>query len=402
MRVLLLHTTFSPVPGGVERFIRQQAEELSLLGFQVTVVCGEGTASNSSYEVVNLPELSCQFPQLLQIRKVLENGQTDGNLTQFTRLLAEKLTPFFEQNDVVISHGALTTHFNFALTAALRHLADHKPIIAWAHDFTPTNPDYSLPFKDRMPWALMYQAHPKVTYVAPSELRRNELAEVYGLESHSIPIIPYSVDLPNLFGLTPEVVPWLRQNRIMEKDIVFYMPGKLSQRKNLEFACQILGTLQESGVQAALLLTDLHDPNGPANNPYLQYARFLPQQMGVAENVFFVNDHLPVTDSLWRELTRLSDVILYPSRYEAFGFVRFEAALTRMPCWTMELPAYGEIECPRHRVITSTAAAFREAQALLQTPDFFTRKTLLRNFNPAKIHEERVAPLLAALAATHT
>jgi hypothetical protein len=68
----------------------------------------------------------------------------------------------------------------------------------------------------------------------------------------------------------------------------------------------------------------------------------------------------------------------------------------------MELPAYGEIECPRHRVITSTAAAFREAQALLQTPDFFTRKTLLRNFNPAKIHEERVAPLLAALAATHT
>ncbi|GAB4240865.1 MAG: hypothetical protein OHK005_03430 [Candidatus Methylacidiphilales bacterium] len=402
MKVLLLHSSFWPMPGGAERTMRQQAEELALLGHEVTVVCGEGSPSRSSYKVVNLPELASTFPLLLRLRKVLDNGQTDGNLTQYTRLLTEKLTPFVQAADLVITHGALTTHFNLSLTAALRPMADTKPFLAWAHDFTPTNPDYSLPFTDRMPWALMFQGHPKVTYIAPSELRRMELAETFHFEPHAIPIIPYAIDIEALYGVEPPLSEWLRAKRILEKDIVFYMPGSLSQRKNLEFACQILTTVREGGLDPALVLTAPTDPAAIAANPYLNYAKFLPTQMGVGDAVYFIADDIPVNETIWRQLLQLCDVVLNTSRYEAFGYIRFEAALTRTSCWTMELPAYSEIPCPRHRLIPSTAAAFREAQALAQTPDFVARKTLQREFSPFRIYSEKVDPLLTTLLATHS
>lgn len=401
MKVLLLHSTFWPLPGGTERAMRQQAEELARLGHDVTVLCGKGTASRPSYRVANLPELAPDFPLLLRLRKVLENGQTDGNLTQFTRILTEKIQPFVSVADVVITHGALTTHFNLSLTAALLPMAEVKPFVAWAHDFTPTNPDYSLPFQDRMPWALMFQGHPKVTYVAPSELRRLELAETFKFEPHAIPIIPYAIDLEQLYGLEAPLGDWLRAKRILEKDIVFYMPGSLSQRKNLEFACQILAAVKEGGLDPALLITAPTDPASVAANPYLGYAKFLPAQMGVGDQVYFVADDLPVSDAVWRQLLHLCDVVLSTSRYEAFGYVRFEAALTRASCWTMELAPYSEIPCPRHRIIPSTASAFREAQALAVTPDFVARKTLQREFSPARIYSEKVEPLLATILATH-
>lgn len=380
--------------------MRLQADELARQGHAVTVVAGQGEIVGVPYQLVILPELSPSFPLNLQVKRAVDHGQTDKNLAAYAHLLAEKLAPYVEACDLVITHNAFTTHFNFCLTHALGQLSAKKKMIAWAHDFTPHNPDYSMPFTDRMPWSLVYKRNPNVTYVAVSEQRRQELVSTLGLEAHDVPVIPPAVDVAATFGLLPEVDNWRRKHDLSQRDIVFYYPSKLLQRKNTELAFEFLKTLKESGIRALLLLTSPPEPQLTAHAQYESYLKFMPTQMGLEDSVIFIGNDLPVTKAVWRQMFLLSDVVLFPSRYESFGVLRLEAALYRLPCWTMDLPVYQEVATPEHHIVTSPAAALREAVALTQSPDYIARKNLLRNFSSDQLYANKLLPLLNTLALT--
>jgi glycosyltransferase involved in cell wall biosynthesis len=399
VKILLINSTFWPVAGGIENAMRLQAEELARHGHSVTVLAGQGEASSASYQLAILPELSPSFPLNLQVKRAVDHGQTDKNLAAYAHLLTEKLTPYMAACDLVIAHNAFTTHFNFCLTHALGQFAAAKKTIAWAHDFTPANPDYSMPFTDRMPWSLMYKRSPHVTYVAVSEQRRQELVSTLGLDPQEVPVIPPAVDLAATFGLLPEVDAWRRKHELDQHDLIFYYPSKLLQRKNAELAFEFLKTLKENGLRPLLLLTSPPEPQLTAHAQYESYLKFMPTQLGIEECVLFIGNELPVTKEVWRQMFLLSDVILFPSRYESFGIPRLEAALYRLPCWTMDLPVYLETLTPGHHIVTSPASALREAAALTQDPNFVLRKNLLASLSSDRIYTEKVLPLLHALVA---
>jgi len=377
--------------------MRLQADLLARNGHAVTVLAGQGEANGASYQLALLPELSPTFPLNLQVKRAVDHGQTDKNLAAYAHLLHDKIAPFAKAADIIIAHNAFTTHFNFCLTHALGQLAAGTPTIAWAHDFTPANPDYSMPFKDRMPWSLMYKKNPHVTYVAVSDQRRQELATTLGLELQEIPVIPPAIDLASTFGLIPEVDTWRRKKNLRDRDIVFYYPSKLLQRKNAEMAFEFVKSIKENGMRPLLLLSSPPELQLTAHAQYESYLKIMPAQMGIEDSVTFLGTELTVTKGVWRQMFLLSDVVLYPSRYEAFGVPRLEAALFRLPCWTMDLPVYQELATPEHRIVTSPAAAVREAMALTHHPDFVARKHLLRSLSSDEIYLQRILPLLNAL-----
>jgi hypothetical protein len=106
-------------------------------------------------------------------------------------------------------------HFNLPLTRALHDLAPRYKMIAWTHDLTVTNPDYSLPNPNQMPWNLMRTPSKEVIYVATSDLRAAEM-KIHLKFSATPQIIPNMVDPARLFGCTADVrkallaleIPW--------------------------------------------------------------------------------------------------------------------------------------------------------------------------------------------------
>jgi glycosyltransferase involved in cell wall biosynthesis len=398
MKLLLIHPTFHPVPGGIEGTMRLHAESLSRLGHEVTVLTGEGTASLDSYKVVAVPELAPSFPLNLQVKKAVDHGQTDAYLNQFTSALLKILETHAAGADAILVHGALTTHHNLALTQALWLLSKTRKLIAWAHDFSPTNQDHSIPLPDRMPWAMMRKANPQVTYVAPTQTRQGELCTVLGLKPEQVPIIPNPVAPESVLGIPATLARWLEERKLYERDVVFYYPSRVLMRKNLDLAIQMVHGIKSAGLSAALLATATPDPYSPSSQQYLGYLTATIQQLGLQDDVHFMSQTLDWTEAMWSAGFRVADVLLFPSKYEAFGLPVAEAALARLPVWRLELPVVGEVDAGIATLVRDPAEAAAAVAELLQVPEHQLRKRILRYLNPHRIAQEKILPLLKRVA----
>lgn len=393
----MINSTFWPLVGGPESIMRYHAELFASSGHQVCVICGHGQSSHETYQTQTIKELSPGFPLNLATKLAVDHGQTDKNLQQFSKLLIDTLTPYYDAADVVFTHGALTTHFNLALTQAIWTLADLKPTVAWVHDFTATNKNYSLPNPTHMPWSLMRKAHPKVTYVAVSQNRQKEISETLSLPLDSIPVIDNGVPFQELMEIQPEFYDWLMRHDYLSRDIVFYYPTKIMQRKNIDKSIMFMDEIKKAGFNPMLLITGSQDVYGTAGVNYETYLRSLPQKLKLEKNIFYLNDYNDEIGQVWAQAFRVSDVLLFPSSYEGQGIPPLEAVLSRLPCWAQKLPAYEEWQLPTMTIVTKPAEAVTAAKALMENPTHIARKKILRDHRWTNIYLKKIQPLLNQL-----
>src|SRR5476651_2152090 len=203
MKVALLHYSTWPEMGGVENVVRDQANMLVNAGHEVKVLTGSGRDAGEGFEFVLIPQLAPDFALNKSVRAMLERGQSDQNFTQYRSMLVEALEAALAGVEVTFVHNIFTMHFNLACTRALHDLAPRHKMIAWTHDLTATNSDFTLPNPTQPPWNLMRTSAKDVTYVATSDLRAAEI------KAHLKPpvapqVIPNLVDPVRLFGLSPE------------------------------------------------------------------------------------------------------------------------------------------------------------------------------------------------------
>ncbi len=397
MKILSLNATFWPVIGGIESVMRQQAEALAKHGNQVLVLTGKGEVSHDSYILELLPELDPEFPLNLQVKKAVDHGQTDHHLQDYTNLLYDKLKPYFTECDIALVHGAFTTHFNLALTQACWRLAEQTPCLAWAHDFTPTNKDYSMPFQDRKPWALMNMQHPKVTYVAVSESRGQEIHQALKIPYDEIPYIPHGIDLALLKGFAPELKTWLEERKMFSRDMILYCPSKLLQRKNVDMAMMMLDAIRKEGIDAALLITGEMDLLTAARQQYQEYVLSMIGQLKLESDCFIMSQHFQPTDELWQELYAIAHVVLFPSRYEGFGLPAYEAAALGIEFWGTPLPSYMPLQSNRLKKVTNPQEAVDAAKEWMAQPDNIFRRRFLKEFSWDNIYLERMKPYFEAI-----
>jgi glycosyltransferase involved in cell wall biosynthesis len=384
MKIALIHYSSWPEMGGVENVIRDQANMFVAAGHEVRVITGIGEDPKEGYEVRLVPEMAPDYPHNKAVRAVLERGQMDQGFNFYRSKLIDALDAALAGVDLTIVHNIFTVHFNLPLTRALHDLAPRHKMIAWTHDLTVTNPDYTLPNPNQMPWNLMRTPSKEVIYVATSDLRAAEL-KIHLKFGATPQIIPNMVDPARLFGCTADVRKALLALEIPWRDFVFLLPARVLVRKNIEFAIEVVKELIALGRNPLLLITAAKGRDTAAAEHYSAFMRqTIPEEL--ERHIIFVSDFFPTTDEVMRDLYLLSDCVFFPSRSEGFGLPILEAAMHRMPVWCQEIPAFRALEGADTFVFKDIAQLEEAVDWLEQQPAFRQQRRCRRLFDPIIIY----------------
>ncbi len=166
--------------------------------------------------------------------------------------------------------------------------------------------------------------------LALSEAEKEQY-EAAGVPPSKISIVYNGID-PDLFRTLPPRGEFAREHGLDGKKLITYV-GRLNVRKGLDHLLRAFRDLSDTRPDTALVLVGTDDGYGTT-------LQRMAEEMAIADRVTFTGliDHL--------EKLRVyvdSDVVVYPSAYEIFGLVPFEAVLCGKPVVVADDSGCGEI-----------------------------------------------------------
>ncbi len=412
-KTAFLHYSAPPVTGGVEAVIAAHAQVFRNFGYPVTVIAGQAAEADlpQGTEVVVIPEMDTQHPEILEISAALEQGHVPAQFESMRERLARALRPVLREYDVVIIHNVLTKHFNLPLTAALFDLIDEGSIkccLAWCHDLTWTSPNSRSKVFPGYPWDILRTYRADVRYIAVSEQRQQELVEMFGQPGAKFEVIYNGVEPCVWYGLSPEGWDLVQKMDLLSGDLILLMPVRVTQAKNIELAEHVLGALKTGGCRPRLVVTGPPDPHSADSMKYYQGLLDLRDQLDLQHELRFVfgtgedpEDPYLISQQVVADLLRVSDVLFMPSHREGFGMPVLEAGLIGMPVVSSDrVPAAKEIGGKNVYLFNAHAAPEEIARLILESvthnrPCRF-RQLVRQNFTWERIFHNKIEPLLKA------
>lgn len=348
--VAILHYTAPPVVGGVESTIYHHARLLARSGYPTRVVAGKGEAFDPGVDFRLLPEMDSRHPEVLAVGRELAEGRRTPAFDHLRDRLIHDLQAALAGMQVCIAHNALTLHKNLPLTAALFHLVEAKAIrvIAWSHDFAWQDSLYLPDLHPGYPWDLLRKPWPGVRYVAVSTHRRARLAELLSISEESITVVNPGVDLAQFLKLSAQTQELVERLDLGMADPLLLLPARITRRKNIAFALQVLAALSSHKPQAHLVVTGPPGPHNPKNAAYLEELKALRAGLGLESRALFLyeagaeGETLNLSDEVVADFYRLADLLLFPSLSEGFGIPVLEAGLARLPVFATDIPPVRE------------------------------------------------------------
>ena len=410
-RIGILHYSAPPVIGGVESVMHTHARLLVEAGYPTAILAGAGAQASlpAGAELLLIPEVHSQHPQILEISRELEAGYVPSSFEGIVARLSEALSPLLAPLDVLIVHNVFTKHFNLPLTAALFRLLDQSSIhrcFAWCHDLTWTSPRSRAKVHPGYPWDLLRTLHPNVSYVTISQERQNELAGLLECPPAQIRVIYNGVEPAELLALSNEGLALNDRLGLWESDLNLLLPVRVTQAKNMELAIRVVAALHASDVNAKLVVTGPPDPHDPANMDYFYSLLALREALGVREQVRFVYESGPVATkpyhvemSVVAELFRVCDALFMPSHSEGFGMPILEAALAGIPVFcSSQIPAANELGGQDVTKFSPQADASEIASLILNrmdsNPVFHLRRRVRKRLTWRSIFQEEILRLV--------
>lgn len=410
-RVAFLHYSAPPVIGGVESVILAHVRLFDGAGYPTTVVAGKGgkDAFPAGTEVIRIPELDSQHPQIMEMSQTLEQGRLPPHFEEMTAQLKEKLAPVLKSIDLLIVHNVFTKHFNLPLTAALCRMLDEGTIrdcAAWCHDLTWTSPRSRSKVHPGHPWDLLRTYRSDITYVTVSQERGRELAGLFGCPAEQIQVIYNGVDPGELLALSDAGLALIDRLDLWKSDLNLLMPVRVTQAKNIELALRVVASIKERGIQPKLVVTGPPDPHDRMNMEYFQSLLRLREHLGVSQQAHFVYESGPVPSEpfvvempLVAELLRMSDALFMPSHREGFGMPVPEAGLVGIPVFSTDhVPAANEIGGRDVITFSPDEEPDRVAELILksvsESPVLQLRRRVRQNLTWRSIFNRQILPLL--------
>lgn len=354
-RTGVLHFTAPPVVGGVESVIYAHAGIFSEFGYPNHVIAGRGDAAAlpTGTELLLLPRLDSQHPNVVNVQLELDSGKVTSEFHDLTNRLVASLEHVLGQLDNLIVHNVFTKHFNLALTAALYRLLDDGIIrncIAWCHDFSWTSPNSRKVMHTGYPWDLLRTARQDLTYVVVSAERQRTLSKMLRIPVQQIRVVYNGVDPKGLLGLSDECSELVNRLGLLESELILLMPVRVTKAKNIELAMRVVAAIKARGKKPMLVLTGPPDPHDEEIMHYYHSLLDLRSQLDVDREMQFVFESGPDPDKPYTidsqmvgELFRLSDLLFMPSHREGFGMPVVEAGLAGIPVFSTPIPASEEI-----------------------------------------------------------
>jgi glycosyltransferase involved in cell wall biosynthesis len=168
----------------------------------------------------------------------------------------------------------------------------------------------------------------KIIAVSHNEVQQFQQA---GIPDDKISLIPNGINLISVTGLPPPGQ-FREQYKIRERHLILYV-GRIHKIKGIDFLIQAFHTFIKSwnGDDTALVIV------GPDDGSR-QVLENLVEQLKISDRVIFI-DYISSLGTAYQD----ADVLVYPSVYEIFGLVPFEALLYGTPVIVTEDCGCGEI-----------------------------------------------------------
>jgi len=368
MKIGLIHYSSPPVAGGVERVIEEHAKLFADHGHEVTVFCSRGECFDSRVAVVNLSDDEAKLRELLA------------------------------RQSLVFIHNVMTMPFDLKLTEALWRLADelcNVCFVAWIHDMAVCSDDYpSAP-------ELLGRIHPRMRYVAVSDLRRRQFLKLNPDAGERCGVVPNGCDPARVLGLTPEIAELAKKHALLNGGILLFHPTRLLRRKNVEFSLAVTAAIKGAGERVKLLITGAEDGHNPLSVAYEKELRGIQEQLGLRDDVVFIRDHMSISDMDLASLYRMSGALLFPSQSEGFGLPIIEAALHGLSVFCQDIEPQNSLLKENVFYFPPDATPGQVASAilkqLLSSPSFRERKHVLERYAWDTIWREHLSALLSAV-----
>lgn len=403
MKITLIHYSAPPVIGGVESVLGHHARLFTNHGHEVRILAGRGALFDERVRFVEVPLFDSRHPDILALKSELDRGVVPDRFYDLVDRLSLYLHRYANDADWVIAHNVCSLHKNLALTAALRRwcCSEARPkIVLWHHDLAWTTPRYQSELHPGYPWDLLRQDWQGVQHVTVSRLRQKELAELLDIPPERIRVIPNGLDFYAFYKAEAQTRHLIEKLSLFAREPLFLLPVRITPRKNIELALQILAELRQRLPEAALVVTGPLGAHNPRNQQYFEQLLEYRRKLALEGAVHFLREVSPepLPDAVIADFYRIADALLLPSREEGFGIPILEAGLSRMPIFCTEIPSLRELggdqiyafsleESPR-------AIAQKIEEALQSNPITALRRRVRREYDWDRIYEMHLAPLI--------
>lgn len=357
----IIHYTAPPNEvGGVEIVISAHTDFLAKRGYKIHLIYGSGGGFKTENVFEHqIPLLSPKNVEIVNVQnEVLKMGVETESFNKVKERIKSQLRDILTNLDVCIVHNIPSMPFNFAATAAINELADEleTKFIFWVHDIAIVRKEWHSR-AGKFPLTLLLHKNPRIEYVTISYYRLKQLQTIPLKHSlgriHVIPNGVKAEDFLRFDALTKEL---MNKLGIDYQDLVILIPVRVTPRKNLELALDIVYELKmllggERKVKA--LITGPPDHQAVAMGvEYLEYLNMKTKMLGLEDNVRFCHELIGYERTFskgkivkWNvaDAYTISDLVLVPSKEEGFGLPIIEAAAARKMMFVSKIPPFEEL-----------------------------------------------------------
>lgn len=400
MKIALLHYAAPPVVGGVESVLAHHARLFTQAGHEVVILCGRGAPFDDRIAVQAEPLFDSRHPRIEMLKAALDSGHVPADFAALREEIFDRLGELTIGCDMLIAHNVASLHKNLALTAALHQLTGVRRIV-WHHDLAWTTPRYRHELHAGYPWDLLRTAWPGVIQVVVSTFRQQELSDLLNIPTAQIHVIPNGVDMAAFLKLEARTRDLLGQLPLLQAEPLLLLPVRLTPRKNIELALQVLAELRRGPMpQAQLLITGPEGPHNPANAAYKGTLLAVRETLNLNHAAHLLaeltSEFLP--DPVIADFYRLADALILPSREEGFGIPLIEAGFSHLPVFCSDIPVLRELGGAAIHYFDSSATPAQVADLVARTlqtsPAYAWAVHARARYAWEAIYARHIAPLL--------
>jgi glycosyltransferase involved in cell wall biosynthesis len=386
--------------GGVESVLGHHARLMADAGHQVCIVAGRGKQTDPRIPFVQIPIADSRHADILAIKTDLNAGRVPSEFSELVDSLTAKLREAVDGVDILIAHNVCSLNKNLPLTAAVQNLRNDLSVILWHHDLAWTTPRYRHELHDGYPWDLLRQAWGGVKQVTISEMRQQELADLFQIDKQEIIVIPNGVDVLAFHKLEKQTQEYVKQLNLLNAAPLLLLPVRITPRKNIELALSVCAHLLQHFPDTKLVVTGPLGPHNPANVNYFDKLNTLRNERKLADVVYFLAEFTAeyIPDEVIFDFYHLADALFMPSREEGFGIPILEAGLAGLPIYCADIPPLRTLGSSNAIYFSPDAdpaeLANRIVNNLAFDPVFRMRTRVRREFSWERIYTRDIEPLL--------
>lgn len=324
MKILQVVSSFPPAYsyGGAVKVSYEVSKELAKRGHDVTVFTTDTLNSQSR---INEPATRMEGIDVYRFRN-LSNNLAAKNLAVAPEM-ALTLRKIVKEFDVVHIHE----YRSFQTIAACRYAKMYNiPYILQPHGSLPRIIEkQGLKKIFDVVWGNGLLEHAsKIIAVSGNEIEQFRQA---GIPNEKITVIPNGVNYVSSIDLPP-AGQFREQYGIHEKHVILYV-GRIHKIKGIDFLIRAFNSFIQTWTGDDVTLVIIGPDGG-----YRSVLEGLVEQLGLSDKVRFIGFMSPLAAAY-----QDADVLVYPSTYEIFGLVPFEALLCGTPVIVTDGCGCGEL-----------------------------------------------------------